>query len=180
MKAALAIACSVLHAYAQVPNERAILEAEVAREAGVPALLQAMAGSDVRLQRLAARAIGRLENPAHRDALIPLLHSPDPLVRRAAVGALAQMRASFNYSALLHSERDATVRAVIYEAVGRANPVTTDAEQLLVAGLSDPDPRVRDGAAGGLESLFRLNAKPPVALGNSYCSGIIRFAESLR
>jgi len=31
---------------------------------------------------LAARAIGRLENPAYRDALIPLLHSPDPLVRR--------------------------------------------------------------------------------------------------
>ncbi len=161
MKAALAIACFVLHAYAQVPNERAILEAEVAREAGVPALLQAMAGSDVRLQRLAARAIGRLENPAHRDALIPLLHSPDPLVRRAAVGALAQMRALLDYSALLHLERDATVRAVIYEAIGRANPVTADAEQLLAGGLSDPEPSARDGAARGLESLFRLNATPP-------------------
>lgn len=161
MKAALAIACLVLHAYAQVPDERPILEAEEAREAGVPTLLHAVAGPDVRLQRLAARAIGRLENPAHRDALIPLLRSPDPLVRRAAVGALAQMRASFDYSALLHAERDASVRAAIYEAIGRANPVTTDAEQLLAGGLIDPDPVARDGAARGLESLFRLNLTPP-------------------
>ena len=70
------------------------------------------------LQVLAARAIGRLENPAHRDALIPLLHSPDLLVRRAAMGALAQMRAPFEYAALLQAERDASVRAVIYEAIG--------------------------------------------------------------
>jgi cyclophilin family peptidyl-prolyl cis-trans isomerase/HEAT repeat protein len=162
VKVALAIACFVLHAQAQVPDERTILEAEVAREAGVPALLHAVAGSDARLQRLAARAMGRLENPAHRDALIPLLRSPDPSVRRAAVGALAQMRASFDYPGLLRAEHDASVRAVIYEAIGGTKPVARDAEPLLAGGLSDPDPAARTGAARGLESLFRLNTAPPL------------------
>ncbi len=148
---------------AQAPAERALLAAEQAREAGVSALLAAAAGPDVRLQALAARAIGRLENLAHRDALIPLLHSPDPLVRRSAVGALAQMCAPFDHTALLKAERDASVRAAIYEAIGRAKPVAGDAERLLAGGLSDPDPSVRAGAARGLESLFRLNATPPLA-----------------
>jgi hypothetical protein len=44
---------------AQVPVDRAILEAEHAREAGMPALRTAVASADPRAQRLAARAIGR-------------------------------------------------------------------------------------------------------------------------
>ncbi len=158
----LAIACPVCFVRAQAPAERAIIEAEEAREAGVPALLTAAKSSDVRLQSLAARAIGRLENPAYRDALIPLLDSPDPLVRRAAVGAMAQLRAPFEYRELLQMERDASVRALIYEAIGRAKPVAADAEMLLIDGLSDGDSRGRAGAARGLESLFRLNAEPPL------------------
>jgi HEAT repeat protein len=65
---------------AQDHADRVILEAEQAREAGLPALLAAKGG--VRSQMLAARAIGRLENPDYRDVLIPLLSSPDPQVRR--------------------------------------------------------------------------------------------------
>src|SRR5580704_6005815 len=79
---------------AQDPAARVLLEAEQAREAGVPALLAALATGDVRSQMLAARALGRLENPSYRDALIPLLGSSDPQVRRAAAGAFAQMRVS--------------------------------------------------------------------------------------
>lgn len=135
---------------AQSPGDRTVLEAEQAREAGVPALLKAVASPDVRTERLAARALGRLENPAHRDALTPLLRSPDPQVRLAAVSALAQMRASLDYAPLLQAEKDAAVRAVIYEAMGRAKPVPDNAESLLVQGLGD-------GAARGLEALFRLN-----------------------
>jgi cyclophilin family peptidyl-prolyl cis-trans isomerase/HEAT repeat protein len=142
------------------PAERAILEAEQAREAGVPVLLAA-AKSRVRSQMLAARALGRLENPAYRDALIALLDSPDAQVRRAAAGALAQMRTPFEWSAVLKTERDASVRAAIFEAIGRAKPAGDDAESLLVAGLKDVDPQARAGAARGLESLFRLNSKPP-------------------
>jgi cyclophilin family peptidyl-prolyl cis-trans isomerase/HEAT repeat protein len=71
------------------------------------------------------------------------------------------MRAPFDWAATLRTESDATVRAVIYEAAGRAKPLAGDAEPLLAAGFGDPDPRVRTGAARGLESLFRLNSKPP-------------------
>ncbi len=145
---------------AQVPVDRAVLEAEHAREAGMPALRAAVSGPDVRAQRLAARAIGRIENPAHSDLLAPLFRSADVQVRRAAAGALAQMRAPFDYGALLAAERDATVRAVIYEAIGRTKPVTDVAETLLVSGLAEKDARVRAGAARGLESLFRLNPAP--------------------
>ena len=146
---------------AQVPSDRALLEAEQAREAGFSTVLAAASGADPLGQRLAARAIGRLENPAHSSALEPLLHSADPQVRLAAFAAFAQMRAPFAYAALLESERDSAVRAVIYEAIGRATPVSNDAEGLLVAGLSDTNPQTRAGAARGLESLFRLNSKPP-------------------
>lgn len=145
---------------AQVPVDRAVLEAEHAREAGMPALRAAVSSGDVRAQRLAARAIGRIENPAHKDVLLPLLRSPDAQVRRAAIGALAQMRAPHDYGALLPAERDATVRAVIHEAVGRARPVADDAESMLAGGLTDRDARVRMGAARGLESFFRLNPAP--------------------
>src|SRR5580658_10107840 len=146
---------------AQTPADRAILEAEQAREAGVPVLLAAAANGDVRSQALAARAIGRLENPAYRDSLVPLMRSPDPQVRRAAAGALAQMRAGFPWASLLQVERDASVRAAIFEAIGRAKPPADDAEPLLASGLKDTDVRARAGAARGLESLFRLNSKPP-------------------
>jgi len=148
-------------AEAQPPADRALLEAEQAREAGVPVLMTAVANGDVRSQTLAARAIGRLENPAYRDSLLPLMHSPDAPVRRAAAGALAQMRATFDWAPLLQSERDASVRAALYEAIGRAKPVSDDAERLLARGLKDADLRARAGAARGLESLFRLNSKPP-------------------
>ncbi len=145
---------------AQVPVDRAILESEHARDAGAAALVAATARPDVRAQRLAARALGRLENTANATALIPLLASPDASVRRAAAGALAQMRAPFAYGPLLQLERDASVRAVINEAIGRAKPAGADAEQLLAAGLSNAAPTARAGAARGLESLFRLNPAP--------------------
>ncbi len=145
---------------AQDRADRVLLEAEQAQEAGVPALLAAMKGN-VRSQMLAARAIGRLENPSYRDVLISLLDSPDPQVRRAAAGALAQMRAPFAWDNVLKRERDGPVRAAIFEAIGRAKPVTDDAESVLAGGLKDDDQHARAGAARGLESLFHLNSKPP-------------------
>jgi len=146
---------------AQTPADRRLIEAEQAREAGVPVLQEAAANGDVRARMLAARAIGRLENPAHLDLLIPLTRSSDPQVRRAAAGAMAQMRAPFDGASFLQAEHDASVRAAIFEAIGRARPVADDAELLLAGGLKDGDPQARTGAARGIESLFRLNSKPP-------------------
>jgi len=143
---------------AQDLADRVLLEAEQAREAGVPL---AAARGGARSQMFAARAIGRLEDLSYRSVLISLLDSPDPQVRRAAAGALAQMRAAFAWAGVLKAERDGPVRAAIFEAIGRAKPVTDAAESVLAGGLKDDDPHARAGAARGLESLFRLNSKPP-------------------
>ena len=147
---------------AQDRADRVLIEAEQAREAGAPALLAALTNGSVHSRILAARAIGRLENPSYRDALTPLLNSSDPQVRRAAAGALAQLRAPFAWARRpKDGTRDADARAAIFEAVGRAKPAAGDAELLLTTGLKDADPHARAGAARGLESLFRLNSKPP-------------------
>jgi cyclophilin family peptidyl-prolyl cis-trans isomerase/HEAT repeat protein len=156
-----AILLSLIPTAAQDRADRVLLEAEQARETGAPTLLAAVAHGDVHSQVLAVRALGRLENPSYRDAIIPLLASSDPQVRRAAAGAFAQMRAPFAWATVLKAERDPSVRAAIFEAVGRARPAADDAESLLAGGLKDADSDARAGAGRGLESLFRLNSKPP-------------------
>ena len=146
---------------AQDRADRALIEAEQAREAGVPALSGGgeRAMSVPRCWRPAPSAVSKIAS--YRDVLIPLLDSPDPQVRRAAAGALAQMRVPFAWAGVLKAERDGSVRAAIFEAIGRAKPAAEDAESLLAGGLKDADPQARAGAARGLESLFRLNSKPP-------------------
>jgi len=141
---------------AQVPVDRAVLDAEQARAAGVPALTRFAQGRDVRAQRLAARALGRLEDPAQRETLVPLLTARDAGVRRAAAGAMAQLRATHDYSSLLRTERDPEVRAALFEAAGRARITEANAEPTLVGGLRDLRAMGRLGAARGLESLLRL------------------------
>ena len=141
---------------AQVPVDRAVLDAEQARAAGVPALTRFAQGRDVRAQRLAARALGRLEDPAQRETLVPLLTARDAGVRRAAAGALAQLRAEYDYTSLLRTERDPAVRAALFEAAGRARITEANAEPTLVGGLRDLRATGRLGAARGLESLLRL------------------------
>ena len=71
------------------------------------------------------------------------------------------MRALSTGPRSLQTEHDASVRAAIFEAIGRAKPPAEDAEALLAAGLAERDLRARAGAAHGIEALFRLNAKPP-------------------
>lgn len=141
---------------AQVPVDRAVLDAEQARAVGVPALTRLATGRDLRSQRLAARALGRAEDTTQRPTLIPLLASRDAGVRRAAAGALAQLRATHDYDALVRRERAPLVRAALYEAAGRAATADSAAEMLLLRGLGDASVPVRSGAARGLESLLRL------------------------
>ena len=143
----------------QVPAERSVLEAEHARAAGVSALVRATASGNPRIQALAARGLGRTENVAHRDALLPLLSAASPAVRAAAASALAQLRAPFSYASAIGVERNAGVRANLFEAIGRASPATDDAELALVRGLRDAVLEARVGAARGLEAFLRLNRR---------------------
>lgn len=144
---------------AQVPTDRALLDAEHSRQAGASALRAAASSRAPRVQRAAARGLGRLEDPANADVVLPLLRVADPVVRQEAANALAQMQAPADYGAILSAERDAGVRAVLLASVGRVRPAAANAESLLAAALADPDARVRTGALRGLESLLRLNAR---------------------
>ncbi len=143
----------------QAPTEHAILQAEYARAENASVLLDGLKSPDARMQRLAIRALGRLERPSLRDSVVPLLRSGDVEVRREAVAALAQMGAAFDFASLLGSEKSGAVRAIIYESMGRVKPPPADSEARLVVGLQDDDIAARTGAARGLETLVRLNIK---------------------
>jgi len=149
----------ILPMLAQVPEARTVLDAEHARTAGVPFLLEAARNPSPRVQQRAARALGRLEDTTYRSAIVPLTRSGDRAVRYSAFGALAQMRATHPYGEALAEERDGTVRAAILEAAGRARPMAPDVETLLQRGLGDSAPEAREGAARGLEALYRLNRR---------------------
>lgn len=160
MVAAAALALALTSRAPDQPDPaRAILEAEHARAQDVAPILSGLASSDARVQRLAARALGRLERVEHADALLPLVTAADPDVRREAINALGQVRAEMDYAAWLPAERDARVRAVIYETIGRVPPVEGVTERVLVTGLGEADSIARLGAARGLESFIRRNAR---------------------
>ncbi|WP_373064870.1 peptidylprolyl isomerase [Gemmatimonas sp.] len=152
------------------PTTYELLRAEHARGTDMRAIDAALvSGASVR-QRLAVRAVGRFEQSALEPKVIPLLTARTASVRREAVNALGQMRSRYDLAALLTGEKDASVRAVIYETLGRiptapgANATAvvaanTAAAQHLTDGLRETDPLVRAGAARGIESLLRRAAR---------------------
>jgi len=144
----------------QAPGpDRTILELADARIADVGPLVAALSDPDDRIQRLAARAIGRIERLEHAEAVLALAASPSAEARREAATALGQMRATADVSSWLARETDAQVRAALYHTVGRVTPIEGVTERLLIEGLADGDPRARLGAAHGLEAYVRLNAR---------------------
>jgi cyclophilin family peptidyl-prolyl cis-trans isomerase len=137
--------------------DRSMLEAEDARVEQPAALLSGLKNADPHIQRLAVRAIGRLERSELADAVRPLMTSSDARVRMEAINALGQMNASFDPAVLLKTETEAAVRSVVYETAGRLRESPADIETILVNGLKDADAVSRTGAAKGLESLFRTH-----------------------
>ncbi len=152
------------------PTTYELLRAEHARGTDMRAIDAALVSSDAVRQRLAVRAVGRFEQSALESKVVPLLTARSALVRREAVNALGQMRSRYDLSALLTGEQDASVRAVIYETMGRI-PTTPGASgaavaaanaataQRLTSGLREEHVDVRAGAARGLESLLRRTAR---------------------
>ena len=139
--------------------ERQLLEIEHTRAQDVPVLLAALTSGDPLVQRLAVRTAGRLERPSLSDAIAPLLRAANPGVRAEAANAMGQIRAAYDYGALLKDETSGEVRAAIFETIGRVAPVPDETESLLVGGLTDASPAARLGAAKGLESFVRLNGR---------------------
>jgi cyclophilin family peptidyl-prolyl cis-trans isomerase/HEAT repeat protein len=152
----------------RTPSTYDVLAAEYARAPESRVIDAAAASGDSLLQRLAARAYGRIERRESVPRLVPLLTAPAASVRREAANAMAQMRAPMDYPTLLAAERDATVRGAIFEAIGRtapepnATPNSPPPDALvgtLVRGLSEAQPAARLGAARGLESLIRRTGR---------------------
>ena len=155
------------------PATYQILRAEHARGADLRPLDSALVSGNAAQQRLAVRAIGRFEQTALEPKVIPLLTARSAGVRREAVYALGQMRSRFDLATLLTTERDASVRAAIYETLGRlatagesaTATAHTATAQRLAEGLRESPLEVRAGAARGMESLLRRTARqhPPGA-----------------
>ncbi len=158
------------------PTTYELLRAEHLRGTDMRSIDAALLSGDTVRQRLAVRAIGRFEQLPLEAKLVPLLTARAVSVRREAINALGQIRSRYDLAALLGSERDPSVRAVIYETMGRVPKeigVPPDAvaathaatAQRLADGLRERDAVVRAGAARGLEALFRRTARAhaPVA-----------------
>src|SRR6187431_1121681 len=84
--------------------QRQLLETEHIRAEDVSIVLAALKDRDPALQRLAVRTAGRLERASLKDAIVPLLRASDAGVRAEAVNAMGQIKASYDYGALLRDE----------------------------------------------------------------------------
>jgi len=149
------------------PTTYELLRAEHARGTSMRAIDAALLSGDAVRQRLAVRALGRFEQTALEPKIIPLLTAPSALVRREAVNALGQVRSRYDVASLLASEKEASVRATIYETIGRiptapgtgAAAASATTAQRLTDGLRESNAAVRAGAARGIESLLRRTAR---------------------
>ncbi len=128
-----------------------LLQVEDFRAEDPTALLEALSGGGD-IQRQAVRALGRFERDEFANFIRPLLDSLYAGLRAETVNALGQMGRSDDIAMYLATERDPSVRAVLYRTMGRASG--TD-EAALAGGLSEEPAEVRIGAAHGLGAFFR-------------------------
>ena len=161
------------------PTAYEVLRAEHTRGADLSTLRAALQRGDTIVQRLAVRAVGRMEREALMGELLPLLQSPAASVRREVLLASAQMRVpGVGWSVLSASrqEPDATVRAAAYATMGRSVPATAEWEARIAAGLRDDAIVVRRGAARGLEVFYRRHRRA-LAPADSVTSMLERLQE---
>ena len=152
----------------------AILSAEDARAATTEALapiVRGLTARDAEVRRIAVRALGRMERSSLVPQILSLLSDDAPRVRSEAANALGQAvlngqaaLAGGPLIASLPTETDPVVLGAILRTLGRlpyeSGEMVGTVEQLLVRSLvGDNPPVVLLGAARGLESLLRRNAR---------------------
>ncbi len=141
----------------QLPLQRAILEAEDSRSEDIGVLVQGLRSPDTQLQRLAVRALGRMERTENAELAVPLLSAPDAQLRKEAANALGQMGARVEVLiSALEKEKEGSVRGILYETIGRLPGAE---ERILLKGIDEEQADARVGAAKGLEAHFRLHSK---------------------
>ena len=155
---------------------RAAEDARASTPEGLAPMLQGLDSGDPEVQRMAVRALGRLERATLVPVLIPMLGAQSPDVRAEAANALGQSvfnggaeAAGWQLVARLDEERDPTVRGMILQTLGRLRYTLAEqvriAEEILVYELADSSLPAATmlGAARGIEALVRRNASthPP-------------------
>lgn len=150
---------------------QAMLAAEDSRAAdpvSLATLLTGIESPNEEIQKIAVRALGRLERFNMSDRIARLLEADQPAVRREAVNALGQsLQRGGDLSAYvsmllarLENERDPEVRGVIAETLGRLPYLDSQTlqrvELILGSFTSSVEPAIRLGAVDGLEAIARL------------------------
>ena len=157
----------------------ALLTAEDARAAtprDLRILVDAARGSDLAHQRLALRALGRLERPDLLPHFVQAFESPSALVRETAAQGIAQAHhrgpagtgaaagALFEHAG---RERNSEVRAAVLRALGRLRlvpgPAFVSRDSLIIAHLQTEDEVLRSGAARAAWDRLRQPASPPAS-----------------
>jgi cyclophilin family peptidyl-prolyl cis-trans isomerase len=162
----------------------AILDEQDARGkgvSGIESLSRGLTAPEAELQRLAVRAIGRLEDPQFIPLILPLLFSDDETVRSEAVNALGQAAfrtdgdevADVLFEYLVRERQEGpAVRAVIGRTLGRLRYADAirfrRAVETLVdltrEGGGDAPLVALTGAVMGLESLARRGGRTGMSL----------------
>ena len=117
---------------------------------------------DTRAAVAAARALGSIGDRKAGPALIDLLRAKglDPLLRLDVIAALASMRATGAFDALLPLAQDPVpaVRAAVFAGLCAVDPLSYT---VMLSGLDpDPDWRVRAAIASSMAALDREAAEP--------------------
>lgn len=169
----------------------ALLEAEDTR-APTPALLQRLTATvahpDSSIQRLAVRALGRLERPDLLGTLAPALAAGPASVRLEAANAVAQSvfrgegtEALRVLEARLSAESHPAVRGAILAAMGRLPLTPAQASRVVAHLLSELAPQAapaaRGGALRGAWDLLRRPGRGGLASG-ALADGLRRWAVS--
>ena len=131
-------------------------------------LLTGIESPNEEIQKIAVRALGRLERFDLSNRIARLLEADQPAVRREAINALGQsLQRGGDLSvyvsmllARLKEEKDPEVQGVVAETLGRLPYLDSQTlqrvELMLGSFVSSVDPAVRLGAVDGLEAIARL------------------------
>ena len=141
--------------------------ARAGASAAVPAILERLADPEARVRLAAIEAIATLgpDRDADPEAVAPLIHDADPMVRARAASllvALSDDRTATATLTELTADPDDAVRAVAFDAMRRSG--TSRLFDAALSGVTDPAATVRVAAVRAVAALAPDRARDPLVL----------------